>query len=87
MPHYIVWQQIDIKILMLYEVWKQSFYLVNTFSSFANLWPTSYSFKLFTLRATHNLYQLVCSHQQTFSDEIDLEDTSEQLNRVSISKI
>lgn len=32
--------------------------------------------------ATHNLFQLVNSHQKTKKDEVELEDTSEQLNRI-----
>ena len=34
-------------------------------------------------RATLNLYQLVSKHQKANRDEVELEETNEQLNRVS----
>ena len=40
-------------------------------------------FYVFICRATHNLYQLVLKHQKAKHDEVDLEETNEQLNRVS----
>ena len=35
--------------------------------------------------ATHNLYQLVLRQQRSQKDEVDLEDTNEQLSKVQLS--